>query len=128
MTELAKPQPAPGSESARVLDQTSKIDQRTAACGASDACYMAAYSQADHALNAEWKKLPKEVKASQLAAQVKWMGDRNRDWGDPDAALEAGAPPATGTKGALASAGAVAAVEARAVELANIYDQTVANK
>jgi uncharacterized protein YecT (DUF1311 family) len=127
MTEIA-PQPAPGSVSAWALENNNKIDQRVAAGGASDACYMAAYGQADHELNAVWKHLPKEVQAQQLPGQAAWLHKRDVDWGNPDQALEPGAMPATGTKGALASPGALAEVEARTVELANIYDQTLQKK
>jgi uncharacterized protein YecT (DUF1311 family) len=127
MTDIA-PQPAPGSLSAQALDMNNKIDQRVTACGASDACYMAAYSQADHVLNAAWKKLPKDVQAQQLPGQAAWLHQRDVDWGNPDQALDPGAMPATGTKGALASAGALAQVEARTVELANIWDQNQAKK
>lgn len=112
------------SEPAVVAKNNDAINNRLTDClkdGASNACYMAAYDQANTQLNKEWNKLPKEERP--LAEQKAWLAARDENFGSPDAAMQPGAAPASGKKGPLAGPESLKAVEQRTLDFANIYEK-----
>ena len=122
---MAGPQSNHEFQQARTVIDT--INHGTEAClvtQSSQACYQAAYQQADNLLNAEWKKLPQADKSALLPEQRQWLNTRNYNFGNPDEAAKPGAMPAVGAKDALASLPSVRFVEQRAAQLADRVDKT----